>query len=109
MGWHAQHTAQVVFEGVRVPADAMLGGEDGEGTGFSIAMSGLNGGRINIAACSVGGARAAYDKAADYLCDRDTFGAKRRPISMSRPELSHPSQDLWLVGLGRYLALDPLT
>src|ERR1700755_2170589 len=44
MGWHAQPTAQVIFEGVRVPADAMLGGVDGEGTGFSIAMNGLNGG-----------------------------------------------------------------
>ena len=45
MGWNAQPTAQVVFEGVRVPADAMLGGADGEGTGFAIAMNGLNGGR----------------------------------------------------------------
>jgi alkylation response protein AidB-like acyl-CoA dehydrogenase len=74
MGWHAQPTAQVIFEGVRVPADAMLGGADGEGTGFSIAMNGLNGGRINIAACSVGGAQAAYDKAASYLADRQAFG-----------------------------------
>jgi alkylation response protein AidB-like acyl-CoA dehydrogenase len=76
MGWHAQHTAQVIFEGVRVPADAMLGAADGEGTGFGIAMSGLNGGRLNIAACSLGGAQAAYDKAAAYLCDREAFGAK---------------------------------
>ena len=45
MGWNAQPTAQVIFEGVRVPADAMLGGADGEGTGFGIAMNGLNGGR----------------------------------------------------------------
>ncbi len=74
MGWHAQPTAQVIFEGVRVPADAMLGGADGEGTGFSIAMNGLNGGRINIAACSLGGAQAAYDKAASYLADRQAFG-----------------------------------
>jgi alkylation response protein AidB-like acyl-CoA dehydrogenase len=74
MGWHAQPTAQVVFEGVRVPAAAMLGGADGEGTGFSIAMNGLNGGRINIAACSLGGAQAAYDKAAGYLADRQAFG-----------------------------------
>jgi alkylation response protein AidB-like acyl-CoA dehydrogenase len=74
MGWHAQPTAQVVFEGVRVPADAMLGGVDGEGTGFSIAMNGLNGGRVNIAACSLGGAQAAYDKAASYLADRQAFG-----------------------------------
>jgi alkylation response protein AidB-like acyl-CoA dehydrogenase len=75
MGWNAQPTAQVVFEGVRVPADAMLGGADGEGTGFGIAMNGLNGGRINIAACSLGGAQAAYDKSASYLSDRQAFGA----------------------------------
>ena len=74
MGWHAQPTAQVIFEGARVPADAMLGGADGEGTGFSIAMNGLNGGRVNIAACSLGGAQAAYDKAAGYLADRQAFG-----------------------------------
>src|SRR5258705_8182442 len=73
-GWNAQPTAQVVFEGGRGPADAMLGGADGEGTGFGIAMSGLNGGRINIAACSLGGAQAAYDKAASYLADRQAFG-----------------------------------
>jgi alkylation response protein AidB-like acyl-CoA dehydrogenase len=75
MGWHAQPTAQVILEGVRVPEDAMLGGADGEGTGFGIAMNGLNGGRINIAACSLGGAQAAYDKAAGYVCDREAFGA----------------------------------
>jgi alkylation response protein AidB-like acyl-CoA dehydrogenase len=74
MGWHAQPTAQVIFEGARIPADAMLGGAEGEGTGFSIAMNGLNGGRINIAACSLGGAQAAYDKAASYLADREAFG-----------------------------------
>ncbi len=55
MGWNAQPTAQVIFDGVRVPAEAMLGGVDNEGTGFGIAMNGLNGGRINIAACSLGG------------------------------------------------------
>lgn len=75
MGWRAQPTAQVVFDGVRVPADAMLGGADGEGTGFVIAMNGLNGGRINIAACSLGGAQAAYDKAVNYLAHREAFGA----------------------------------
>jgi alkylation response protein AidB-like acyl-CoA dehydrogenase len=74
MGWHAQPTAQVVLEGVRVPAAAMLGGPGGEGTGFGIAMNGLNGGRLNIAACSLGGARAAYDRAAHYVRDRHAFG-----------------------------------
>src|SRR6202790_4136165 len=75
MGWNAQPTAQVIFEGVRVPADAMLGGAGGEGTGFGIAMNGLNGGRINIAACSLGGAQAANDKAATYVSQREAFGA----------------------------------
>jgi alkylation response protein AidB-like acyl-CoA dehydrogenase len=72
MGWNAQPTAQVVFEGARVPAEALLGGT--EGTGFGIAMNGLNGGRINIAACSLGGAQAAYDKTVAYLADRQAFG-----------------------------------
>ena len=72
MGWNAQPTAQVVFEGARVPVDALLGGA--EGTGFGVAMNGLNGGRLNIAACSLGGAQAAYDKAVAYLADREAFG-----------------------------------
>ncbi|OMC38823.1 acyl-CoA dehydrogenase [Mycobacterium sp. GA-1841] len=72
MGWNAQPTAQVIFEGARVPAEALLGGT--EGTGFGIAMNGLNGGRINIAACSLGGAQAAYDKTLGYLADRQAFG-----------------------------------
>ena len=74
MGWNAQPTAQVIREGVRVPAESMLGGAAGEGSGFGIAMNGLNGGRINIAACSMGGAQAAYDKAASYVIDRVAFG-----------------------------------
>jgi alkylation response protein AidB-like acyl-CoA dehydrogenase len=74
MGWHAQPTAQVIMEGVRVPADAMLGGTDGDGKGFGIAMNGLNGGRLNIAACSLGGGQAAYDKAVRYVADRQAFG-----------------------------------
>jgi alkylation response protein AidB-like acyl-CoA dehydrogenase len=73
MGWNAQPTAQVVFEGARVPAENLLGGT--EGSGFGIAMNGLNGGRLNIAACSLGGAQTAYDKAAAYLADRQAFGA----------------------------------
>jgi alkylation response protein AidB-like acyl-CoA dehydrogenase len=76
MGWNAQPTAQVVFEGARVSADAMLGGVEGEGTGFAIAMNGLNGGRLNIAACSLGGAQAAYDKSVAYLADREAFGMR---------------------------------
>jgi alkylation response protein AidB-like acyl-CoA dehydrogenase len=72
MGWNAQPTAQVVFESVRVPVDALLGGT--EGTGFGVAMNGLNGGRVNIAACSLGGAQTAFDKAVSYLATREAFG-----------------------------------
>lgn len=74
MGWNAQPTAQVIFEGVRVPAESMLGGIEGAGTGFGIAMNGLNGGRLNIAACSLGGGQSAYDRAARYVADRQAFG-----------------------------------
>jgi alkylation response protein AidB-like acyl-CoA dehydrogenase len=75
MGWNAQPTAQVIFEDARVPDDSLLGGVDQLGGGFGIAMNGLNGGRLNIAACSLGGAQAAYDKAARYVRDRVAFGA----------------------------------
>jgi alkylation response protein AidB-like acyl-CoA dehydrogenase len=71
MGWHAQPTRQVIFDGVRVPASAMLGEE---GRGFAIAMSALNGGRLNIAACSLGGAQWALDKAVQYVHERMAFG-----------------------------------
>src|SRR3546814_19122354 len=54
LGWHSQPTAQVNFDGVRVPAENLVGSE---GEGFRIAMLGLDGGRLNIGACSVGGAR----------------------------------------------------
>lgn len=74
MGWNSQPTAQVIFDGVRVPAEAMLGGPEGDGNGFAIAMNGLNGGRINIAACSMGGGQAAFDKTGSYLADRTGFG-----------------------------------
>ena len=76
MGWNAQPTAQVIMEGVRVPAANLIGGADsgGEGLGFTIAMRGLNGGRINIAACSLGGAQQAYSQAVAHLRDRRAFG-----------------------------------
>ncbi|GAB17742.1 acyl-CoA dehydrogenase [Gordonia effusa NBRC 100432] len=72
MGWHAQPTAQVIFDEVRVPAAALLGAT--EGLGFGIAMNGLNGGRINIAACSLGGGQSAFDRAASYVAEREAFG-----------------------------------
>ena len=75
MGWNAQPTAQVILEGVRVPGRRDARRRRGRGRGFGIAMNGLNGGRLNIAACSLGGAQAAYEKAAGYLADRQAFGA----------------------------------
>ncbi|MBS1896157.1 MAG: acyl-CoA dehydrogenase family protein [Actinobacteria bacterium] len=71
MGWHAQPTRQVILDGVRVPATSMLGSE---GQGFAIAMSALNGGRLNIAACSIGGAQWALDRAVQYVHEREAFG-----------------------------------
>ncbi|WP_097900779.1 acyl-CoA dehydrogenase family protein [Streptomyces sp. b94] len=73
MGWNAQPTRQVVLEGVRVPADRLLGDA---GEGFRIAMSGLNGGRLGIAACSLGGAQSALDRSLAHLADREAFGAR---------------------------------
>lgn len=74
MGWRNQPTAQVMFDGVRVPADRLVGGEEGLGKGFTMAMRGLNGGRINIAACALGGAEFAFGRAVSYLKDRKAFG-----------------------------------
>jgi alkylation response protein AidB-like acyl-CoA dehydrogenase len=71
MGWNAQPTRQVILDGVRVPAGNRLGAE---GDGFRIAMSGLNGGRVNIGASSLGGARAALEKSIAYAADRKVFG-----------------------------------
>ncbi|WP_136053718.1 acyl-CoA dehydrogenase family protein [Microbacterium sp. K24] len=71
MGWHAQPTRQVILDGVHVPASALLGEE---GRGFAIAMSALNGGRLNIAACSIGGAQWALDRAVQYVHERVAFG-----------------------------------
>ncbi|MFJ6072725.1 acyl-CoA dehydrogenase family protein [Streptomyces sp. NPDC093065] len=73
MGWNAQPTRQVVLDSVRLPADRLLGGE---GEGFRIAMNGLNGGRLGIAACSLGGARSALDRSLAHLADREAFGAR---------------------------------
>lgn len=72
MGWNAQPTRQVILEGVFVPTEQRLGDE---GRGFSIAMAGLDGGRINIAACSLGGARFALITALEHLRSREAFGA----------------------------------
>ncbi|HCW61269.1 MULTISPECIES: acyl-CoA dehydrogenase family protein [Sphingobium] len=71
LGWHSQPTAQVNFDGVRVPVDNLVGAE---GEGFRIAMMGLDGGRLNIGACSLGGAQRCIDEAVRYTKDRKQFG-----------------------------------
>lgn len=71
MGWKAQPTAQVIMDGCRIPAANRLGEE---GSGFSIAMAGLDGGRLNIAACSIGGGQAALEKTVRYVGEREQFG-----------------------------------
>ncbi|HUC48525.1 MAG TPA: acyl-CoA dehydrogenase family protein [Xanthobacteraceae bacterium] len=73
MGWNAQPTRAVMFDNVRVPAADRLGDE---GQGFKIAMSGLDGGRLNIAACSLGGAQYALDKTLAYMKERKAFGKR---------------------------------
>src|SRR5215472_7072152 len=73
MGWNAQPTRAVIFEDARVPAANRLGAE---GVGFKIAMAGLDGGRLNIAACSLGGAQSALDKTLAYMSNRKAFGRR---------------------------------
>lgn len=73
MGWNAQPTRAVIFENCRVPVANRLGPE---GIGFKIAMAGLDGGRLNIGACSLGGAQGALDKALTYAQERKAFGAR---------------------------------
>ena len=70
MGWNAQPTRAVLFDAVRVPVANRLGNE---GDGFKFAMAGLDGGRINIGACSIGGAQAALDKTVQYMGERKAF------------------------------------
>ncbi|WP_294138598.1 acyl-CoA dehydrogenase family protein [Sphingomonas sp.] len=71
LGWHSQPTRQVTFDNVRVPAKNLVGAE---GEGFRIAMMGLDGGRLNIGACSLGGAQRCLDEAIGYTKDRKQFG-----------------------------------
>ena len=71
MGWKAQPTAQVQFDDCRIPLTNLVGQE---GDGFKYAMAGLDGGRLNIAACALGAAQAALDKSVAYMGERKAFG-----------------------------------
>ncbi|MEA2875240.1 MAG: hypothetical protein QOF14_436 [Hyphomicrobiales bacterium] len=73
LGWKSQPTAMVNFENCRVPAANLIGAED---QGFKIAMAGLDGGRLNIAACSVGGAQFCLDRTVAYMRERKQFGTR---------------------------------
>jgi len=71
LGWHSQPTASVTFDDARVPVENLIGQE---GDGFKIAMAGLDGGRLNIGACSLGGAQRCVDEAVSYVKERKQFG-----------------------------------
>ncbi len=71
LGWHSQPTAMVTFDDARVPVENLVGRE---GDGFKIAMAGLDGGRLNIGACSLGGAQRCLDEAVSYVKERKQFG-----------------------------------
>jgi alkylation response protein AidB-like acyl-CoA dehydrogenase len=91
MGWNSQPTAQVLFDNCRVPAANRIGAE---GEGFRIAMMGLDGGRINIGACSVGTARAALEEAMQYAKDRKQFGRPIADFQASQFKLADMATDL---------------
>jgi alkylation response protein AidB-like acyl-CoA dehydrogenase len=73
LGWKSQPTAMVLFENCRVPVTNLIGKE---GQGFAIAMAGLDGGRLNIGACSLGGAQFCLDRTIDYMKERKQFGSR---------------------------------
>jgi hypothetical protein len=91
MGWNSQPTAQVIFEDCRVPAANRLGAE---GEGFRIAMSGLDGGRVNIGACSVGTARAALEESMAYARERTQFGRAIAEFQASQFKLADMATEL---------------
>jgi len=91
LGWHSQPTAAVIFEDCRVPVTNRIGAE---GDGFKIAMMGLDGGRLNVAACSLGGARAAMETARDYMRERRQFGQPLTDFQALRFKLADMATEL---------------
>jgi len=106
MGWNAQPTRQVIFEGCRVPASHLVGGV--EGAGFKYAMSGLDGGRINIGACSLGAAWSALDKARAYAGERKAFGQPIGAFQSVQFKIADMATDLEAARLMIYRAADAL-
>ncbi len=101
MGWNSQPTAQVIFEDCRVPAENRIGAE---GEGFKFAMMGLDGGRLNIAACSLGTAQRAFDKALEYAQDREQFGQNIAAFQAIQFKLADMATDLEAARLMLYSA-----
>jgi alkylation response protein AidB-like acyl-CoA dehydrogenase len=91
MGWRSQPTTTVLFDQVRVPVSNRLGDE---GQGFKIAMVGLDGGRLNIAACSLGGAQACLDQALSYVNEREQFGQKLKTFQALQFRLADMATEL---------------
>lgn len=91
LGWHSQPTAQVNFDNVRVPIENRVGGE---GEGFRIAMAGLDGGRLNIGACSLGGAQRCLDEAVAYTKERKQFGKSISDFQNTQFMLADMATDL---------------
>jgi alkylation response protein AidB-like acyl-CoA dehydrogenase len=106
MGWNAQPTRQVIMENARVPAANLVGGV--EGLGFKIAMSGLDGGRVNIGACSLGGAWAALDKARQYMLERKAFGKNLADFQALQFKMADMATDLEAARLMVYRGADAL-
>ncbi|WP_068078104.1 acyl-CoA dehydrogenase family protein [Novosphingobium lentum] len=91
LGWNASPTAQVIFDNVRVPVENRVGAE---GDGFRFAMAGLDGGRLNIGACSLGGAQRCLDEAITYTRDRQQFGQSIADFQNTQFTLADMATDL---------------
>jgi butyryl-CoA dehydrogenase len=105
LGWHSQPTTMVFFDNCKVPITNRLG-EEGEG--FKIALSGLNGGRINIAACSLGGAQFCLSKAREYLQEREQFKQKLADFQTIQFTIADMLTDLTAARLMVYRAASAL-
>ncbi len=101
LGWNASPTAQVIFEDCRVPAANRVGAE---GDGFRFAMAGLDGGRLNIGACSLGGAQRCLDEAIKYTKDRQQFGQAVADFQNTQFTLADMATDLEAARALLYLA-----
>ena len=91
LGWKSQPTAMVIFENCRVPVANRIGDE---GDGFKIAMAGLDGGRLNIAACSIGGAQFCLDRTIDYMRERKQFGQRLADFQALRFRIADFATDI---------------